>query len=255
MVVFDSFDPGETFNPQNNLGAAFARNFPGTNALRAAARFTVTGKDVYLSSITLPISVALYNTTTNVLRVRITTDSGGMPGTTLEVLSQNQGIWPVITNPFTNKTTLVSAKWPHLFQGSNYWIVTEPTAFPTNSNSSVDFRWFDNTNGVQLPIRQQQSFGTLPTDPWSGVNSTQALALLVEGVPVPTLSIQVWPVTLSWDSFSNQSYQVQFTTNLNVSGWQNLGPSVLGNNSKIYLTNDILEGQPERFYRLLILMP
>jgi hypothetical protein len=255
MVVFDSFDPGGTFHPQNNLVAAYAPSSIGTQAIRAAARFTVTGKDVYLSSVTLPISVAQFGTTTNVLRVRLTTDGGGVPGTTLEVLSLNQGIWPAFANPFTNKTTLVSATWPRLSQGSNYWIVTEPTALPTNSASYVDYRWFDNTTGVQLPIRVQESIGKIPTDPWSGANSTQALALRVEGVPVPILSIQAPPVTLSWDSFSNQSYQVQYTTNLNLSGWQNLGSSVLGNNSKIYVTNDIPEGQPECFYRLFIPMP
>jgi hypothetical protein len=179
VVIYDSFDPGGSFHPQYYLDAARASSVDfqplGEVALRVAARFTVMGKDYYLSSVTLPISVQQSGTTTNVLRVRLTTDDDGMPGTTLEVLSQNQGIWPVIADPFTNKTTLVSATWPRLFQGSNYWIVTEPTAFPTNSRSSVDYRWSYNTNGLQLPIRQQQAIGSLPTDPWSGVYSSDRL--------------------------------------------------------------------------------
>jgi hypothetical protein len=258
VAIYDSFDPGGSFNPQYYLDAANVSSVDfqplGAVALRAAARFMVTGNDYYLSSITLPISVQQSGTTTNVLRVRLTTDDGGMPGTTLEVLSQNQGIWPVFANPFTNKTTLVSATWPHLFQGSNYWIVTEPTAFPTNSRSIVQYRWSYNTNGLQMPIRQQQATGSLPTDPWSGVYSSDPLALRVEGVPVPSLSIQVSPVTLCWDSFSNQIYQVQYTTNLNLIEWQNLGSPVLGNDSQICITNGIPE-EPQRFYRLAMPMP
>src|SRR5437660_541463 len=56
-VIFDNFDAGGGFHPQNNLGAADIQleDF-FTNAIRAAAQFTVSGGDFKLTSITLPIS-------------------------------------------------------------------------------------------------------------------------------------------------------------------------------------------------------
>src|SRR5262245_44678569 len=124
-VIFDSFAPGGGFHPQENSGAAFSMlddPFPPTG-IRAAARFTVTGGSSQLTSITLPISVQR-NTGMNILRVRLAADNGGVPGTTLEVLSENQDIWPTLTNPFTTTTTLNSVTHPMLLNGSSYWIVT-----------------------------------------------------------------------------------------------------------------------------------
>src|SRR5262249_25607219 len=52
-VIFDSFDPGGGFHPQNNLVAASVyRSFGSTQSTRLAAQFTVTGSDYYLDSIT-----------------------------------------------------------------------------------------------------------------------------------------------------------------------------------------------------------
>jgi hypothetical protein len=255
-VIHDSFDAGGTFDPQNNLGAALANiMLPATNALRAAAQFTVGCDDFHLASVTLPISVSKYGTTADLLRVRITGDAGGMPGATLEVLSQNQTNWPAISNPFTNKTTLFSLTTPLLSQGSNYWIVTEPTAFPTGGQAIVDYRRFYSTNRPLVTARQQESLGALPTDPWPGGATALPLAFRVEGTPVtlPSLSIQLsQQVELCWESCTNMLYQVQYATNLDPVVWQDWGSPVQGNSSQTCITNPIVEGQPARYYRLLI---
>jgi hypothetical protein len=107
----------------------------------------------------------------------------------LEVLSENQNIWPTGTNPFSTTTTLTSTAHPLLSQGSSYWIVTELTSLPSFGTSSIiDYRWFRNTSGTTVPVVQQQADGGLPTDPWStGGNFFQSnVAFRVDSVPEPS---------------------------------------------------------------------
>ncbi|MCX5891272.1 MAG: hypothetical protein NTY36_17750, partial [Deltaproteobacteria bacterium] len=131
---------------------------------------------------TLPISFANINHTTQTLRVRLTGDNANAPGTTLEVLSENQGIWPPIANPFIATTTLTSALHPLLAKGSKYWIVIELTSV-VNTEYMDDYRWFRNTSGTTVPFRQQQgtAFNVLPTDPWTGFSGNINVAFRVEG--------------------------------------------------------------------------
>jgi hypothetical protein len=183
-VIFDNFDEGGGFHPQDNWVAAFTYRESGDVwAVRAAARFTVVGRDYSFTSVTLPIS--RQNTIPGeFLRVRLTTDAGGAPGSTLEVLSENEGVWPQNSNPFTTTTTLSSAANPVLSHGASYWIVTEPTSIPPEDPSFVDYRWFVNsTSQAAVPTRQQQEFGGLPSDPWDGFSGDVNLAFRIEGTP------------------------------------------------------------------------
>lgn len=196
-VIIDTFDAGGGFHGANHITTA--RVIVGGTAdssVRRAVQFTVTGDDFTLDSITLPISLQR-NVADNILRVRLTGDSGGAPGATIEVLSENEDIWPAFSNPFTTTTTLNSSANPVLSDGASYWIVTEPTSIPGSAPSTVDFGWYHNTSGVGILVRTQQVTGTgaLPTDPWPGSGTMTAIALLVEGTPaaaatntIPTLS-------------------------------------------------------------------
>src|SRR5262245_10194053 len=105
-VVFDNFDATGGFHPTDNISAIKVRLDAVTHlrTLRRAVQFTVTGGDLALTSIALPISTD-GPTPGDYLRVRLTSDDAGTPGTTLEVLSEDQGIWPQISNPFTTITT------------------------------------------------------------------------------------------------------------------------------------------------------
>jgi hypothetical protein len=183
-VIFDNFDSGGGFSGTDNYVAADAISTPQpiTVADRAAAQFVVTGSDFNLNSITLPISFQGTGPN-NTLRVRLTGDSGGVPGSTVEVLSLNQ-IWPAFSNPFTTTTTLTSANHPLLSAGGQYWIVTELTAF-VDRNQAVDYRWSSNTSGATVPFLQQQKTGGLPTDPWTATSVNGKVAFRVEGTPVP----------------------------------------------------------------------
>jgi hypothetical protein len=59
---------------------------------RSAIRFSVQEKSYRLDSISMPIVVESGNEP--LLRVRLAEDVNDLPGNTLEVLSENQNIWP-----------------------------------------------------------------------------------------------------------------------------------------------------------------
>jgi len=185
-IIFDNFDEGGGFHPQDNLVAASASiNPPFTVTIRAAVQFTVAGRDFTLNSIILPISVDKSQTAPDVFKVRLTEDNGGVPGTTVEVLSSNGSQWPAVANPFTTITTLTSSGHPLLLLGRSYWIVTELTALPAQT---VDCRWFVNTSGNEVPFRQQQAVAALPADPWNGSLLAANAAFRVEGAPLPQIA-------------------------------------------------------------------
>ena len=180
-TLFDSFEPGGSFHPQYNIVAADGHtdDFGRSSATRFAVRFTVTDTS-RLTSITMPISYQ--GDTPATLRVRLAENAGGYPGTTLEVLSENQS-WPAFANPFTTKTTLTSVARPVLHAGASYWIVTELTSIPAGS---ADYRWFITTSGPSVSILQQSSYdGSLPSDPWTGYSGSDRVPLLVEGDVLP----------------------------------------------------------------------
>ena len=178
-VLVDTFDVGGGFHPDYYSVAATGRDMPpfGFDAMRSAVRFSVSGGDATLTSVTLPVSFQGVGTN---LRVRITSDAGDMPGTTLEVLSENASIWPVGASPFTTTTTVTSTTHPTLTDGASYWLVLELTSMPTAPASS-GYNWSVNHSGVTTEFRQQRSMGSLPTDPWSGSVGPQAVAFRVEG--------------------------------------------------------------------------
>ena len=198
-VIFDNFDPGGGFDPVSSWNAAYVQDttLSGYASLRAGVRFTVSGGSFTLDSITLPISLQR-DVADNILRVRLADDGGGMPGATLEVLSENQDIWPPPANPFVTTITLTSSLHPLLNDGATYWIVTEPTAVPAGpAPYNVSVRWFRNTVGGSVLVRQQVEMtqDVLPTDPWTGTQNSVNMAFRVEGTPaaaagapIPTLS-------------------------------------------------------------------
>lgn len=60
-------------------------------------------------------------------------------------------------------------------------------------------------------------------------------------------------VTLNWIAFPGQSYQVQYKTNLSQANWSNLGAPVTATNSAMSLSDPILPGAGQRFYRIVLL--
>jgi len=65
----------------------------------------------------------------------------------------------------------------------------------------------------------------------------------------PPLSVAVGSVNLGWNSQTNRTYQLQYTTNLPAGLWLNLGTAVQGTGSNIVVPGLDLTGL-RRFYRL-----
>jgi len=186
-LIFSSFDPGGGFSPQSNSVAA--GEYPGpsnppppppTMTRRAAAEFTVSGGNYNLNAVTLPIGFQ-GNGGQGHLTVLLAADNGGAPGATVEVLSQDQSIWPAFTNPFTTATTLNSAMHPLLSNGASYWIVTELDSL---TGETQDYRWFENTSGTTTLFRWEPASGGLPSDPWTGFSGQENVAFSIEATPV-----------------------------------------------------------------------
>lgn len=252
-VIFDSFDTDGTFSEEDWAGGA---GWTGSQGYRTAVQFPVTAGDCLLDAVTLPVSRYKIDSWPHpgVLRVRLARDAGGAPGTTVEILSLNQDIWPEWSNPFSTVTTLPSASRPFLSQGSKYWIVLEVSEMW----GLPDYLWHTSSNGPEIPYRTDLSSDGLPTDPWEGAQGLGRNALRVYATPtcVKPLSIRFSQVELSWNSCDTFFYQLQYTTDLQISNaWHNLGQPVLGNGSRLTFTDDIIEGQPRRYYRLVPARP
>ena len=189
-VIFSNFDADGGFHDQDNTVAASVNSdvvFGEFTATRLAVQFTVTNGTSILDSITLPISEQ-NATPENVLRIRLTEDAAGFPGATLEVLSENEDIWPQFSNPFSATTTLFSSTHPILLNGATYWIVAEPTSGNPDEEQRSDYRWFHNTSGTSVTILQE-SEGQLPSDPWTGFSGISSVAFSVEGAVTDTVTV------------------------------------------------------------------
>lgn len=139
-----------------------------------------------------------------------------------------------------------------------------------DQNNVGFFRW---ANGEPVGYSNwapgEPSFGlerwvnmVLPGFPHSGKwnNENNVSFHLANGAPVPlhgvvevvptVLSIQVACVQASWNTETNRSYQLQYSSALTTNTWVNLGAPVAGTGTYASVIDTIL-GEPQRFYRVL----
>src|ERR1035441_5603979 len=83
------------------------------------------------------------------------------------------------------------------------------------------------------------------TDP-GGLSNTATMNITVTAAPpiISTISVQTIGLLLSWSS-GIPPYQVQATTNLLDSNWQNVGGTISSNSLSVTPTNDAM------FYRIV----
>jgi len=74
----------------------------------------------------------------------------------------------------------------------------------------------------------------------------------VVAVLMPAAAIHISEVEVCWDAFTNRTYQVQYRSTLTTNIWTNLGPPRPGNGSVDCINDRVQPGQPQRFYRILI---
>lgn len=75
----------------------------------------------------------------------------------------------------------------------------------------------------------------------------------VVAVLMPAANIRRSQVEVSWLATSNRIYQVQYCTCLNTNVWIDLGLPLVGVGSMTRVFDSVLEGQPQRFYRVWVL--
>ena len=67
---------------------------------------------------------------------------------------------------------------------------------------------------------------------------------------VPVASLRVSQVEFCWTSRSNRTYQVQYRSALTTNLWTNFGGPVPGNGTTNCVTEPVLPGEPQRYYRV-----
>ena len=84
------------------------------------------------------------------------------------------------------------------------------------------------------------------------INSAQILYDNVLVSPaLPTMLIRFSQVELSWDTLTGMSYQLQYSSTLKADQWVDLGVAVAGTGGKVRFLDDVPEGSPKRFYRIV----
>jgi hypothetical protein len=75
----------------------------------------------------------------------------------------------------------------------------------------------------------------------------------VVAVLMSTAAVRVSEVEVYWNAVTNRTYQVQYRSELTTNAWADLGSPLAGNGSTNWITDKLLLGQPQKFYRVLTL--
>ena len=75
----------------------------------------------------------------------------------------------------------------------------------------------------------------------------------VQASLMPLLSIRISEVELCWSAASNQTYQVQYSSNLRTNKWTDLGPPVQGDGLDHCTQDKVAVGDGNRLYRVMLL--
>jgi hypothetical protein len=139
-TIFDNFGFGNDYSPDSYLSVSYYPSYPPYGVVYdvdTAMAFTVTGGDFELSTIAVALSIRGGD---NEVDIRIMTDAGGIPGTTMEfwhVSGQVPG-YPGVFAPVTVSSNIK----PILTVGETYWVFVSASG---PSNTSLD--WHLNTVG------------------------------------------------------------------------------------------------------------
>ncbi|MGP8200327.1 MAG: hypothetical protein ACLQU4_12595 [Limisphaerales bacterium] len=186
-------------------------------------------------------------------------DEGGWGPGLLGTVHSWTGIWPdysSIWNPNNESTNALDRTQKHTFGGS-YDPVHQTTAW-----------WLDgvyqmSAGAPDVPaVAVQQHFYLILTADTHGENKpyTMAVSGVRAYVPLDALSLQlITPVlrntavtaqsfTLTWNALSGQKYQVQCSTNLWATNWNNLGNPITATNWSVSVSEAVTNTQ--RFFRV-----
>ena len=136
---------------------------------------------------------------------------------------------------------------PPLTASYSGFVNAEGTSVLAGDPSLITSATIDSPPG---PYDITASAGTLSAANYSFafVNGTLTVVAppLLSGVP-----LSVSQFALTWPTLTNQTYQLESTTNLNTAAWTPLGTPVAGSGDSVSVTNG-LDAFPQRFFRLRI---
>jgi len=147
-TIFDNFGVGDDYHPDFYTSIGYNPSQPPYGSeydLDSAMAFTVAGGNFELTTITVPLSIRSGD---NEVDIRIMTDDGGQPGTTLEywhVSGQVPG-YPGVFAPIIVSSNIK----PILTMGDTYWVFVSASG---PSQTSLD--WHLNTVGYTGPGAQR----------------------------------------------------------------------------------------------------
>lgn len=147
----------------------------------------------------------------------------------------------------------------------SFWLSSVPDQNNQTTPNSFTAKWngstlFTATNlpvigwtNLQYIVSSSGGSGTVEFD---FINTPGAFGLddlTVQTVPAPVLNaaaVSGGNVTVSWDAVINSSYQIQSTTNLNGSGWTNVGSPIVATNTVMSIPMPM--SAPQTFYRVVM---
>ena len=256
LYIYVNGAPSFTANPFSTTNGTVGQNYSGTIATNATdpnpgdvLTFAKVSGPAWLNVAadgTLSGIPANTDANTNLFVVSVT-DTGGLSNTATLYIYVN-GAPSFLASPFA---------MPAIVAGQSYSGTIATNATDPNPGDMLTFAkvsgpaWLSvATDGLLsgTPLSGDvgnNSFVASATDP-GGLSNTATMNITVTAAPpiISTISVQTGGLLLSWSS-GIPPYQVQATTNLLDSNWQNVGGTISSNSLSVTPTNDAM------FYRIV----
>jgi len=148
----------------------------------------------------------------------------------------------------------------------SFWLACIPDSTGVTTNNQFIAKWnnakvYAQTNlnavgwtNVQFVVPAIAAHTTLEFDFNNDPGAFGLDDITVEPVPRPVLNsaaVASGKIAFSWGGYLNASYQIQTTTNLNLSGWSNVGSAIVATTNVISVTLPV-GNAPRQFYRVIL---
>jgi len=148
----------------------------------------------------------------------------------------------------------------------SFWLTCVPDSTGVTTNNQFMAKWNNakvyaqtNLNAVgwtnlQFVVSATAASTTLEFDFNNDPGAFGLDDVTVQPVPGPVLNsaaVASGKIGFSWRGYVNAAYQIQATTNLNLSGWSNVGSAILATNTVIGASLPV-GNAPRQFYRVIL---
>jgi hypothetical protein len=88
---------------------------------------------------------------------------------------------------------------------------------------------------------------------WTGLNDGVSFdRVSFDPIPGPQMSIRVSQVEICWSSVTNATYRVDYRSDLTTNTWLTLRECIPSSGAETCITDTVVRGQPQRFYRVAV---